>query len=70
MIKVECIKRLSFGLFSIEPGSTWVIDGIKYDRVPMSCSMRLSEYKNDGMWVEIPQKLFADSFSKVEDVPA
>ena len=67
MIKVKCTKPVSFGLFRIEPESVWILDGVKYDSVPKRAMMRLSEYKADGLWVEIPQEIFAFNFDKVEE---
>ena len=62
-MKIKCTSYLSLGLFAIDEGSLWVIDGIKYNKDKKNSVVRILEQNSESpMWAEIPQVILAEYF--------
>lgn len=59
---VACSQPISFGLFAVNEGSLWKIDGIKYNDSAQESMIHMTECGTD-VWIEIPQKLLAERFA-------
>ena len=70
MIKVRCTKSISLGLFFIEKDSIWIMNGIKFNDIPQSAKVHITEYKDSGMWAEITQAMLAECFEPLREEAA
>ena len=61
---VACSRAISFGLFAINKGSLWKIDGVKYKGSVQESMIHMTEC-GTGVWIEIPLTLFAERFAIV-----
>lgn len=50
------------GLFSVEEGTVWTVEGIKYGDI---AKVRIREKNNPSVWVEIPQSILAECFELI-----
>lgn len=62
MSTIKCTKRVTMGLFSIEEGTVWTVEGIKYGNIS---KVRIREKNNSSVWVEIPQSILAECFELI-----
>lgn len=69
MAIVKCTKRVSVGLFSVEEGTIWLIEGIKYNTDKAKSIVHIREKAEDSIksevWVEISQAILAECFELI-----
>ena len=63
--KIRCTKQVCMGLFSIDEGTVWDIEGVKYNAALNCSEIHIAESDRDKVWAEIPDKILASCFELV-----
>lgn len=61
--RVKCTKRVSLGLFAIDEGTSWNVEGVRYDGDPKRSMVHLCEADPGRAWAEVPQDILAECFA-------